>query len=116
MTDPQPLPETTSREFPGLRPFVWAVAMVIFVGWAALARVHTHLGVAAGPFDKDGREVVWRVWWRARDDFVSRESPLVVAVYLLLIITIVGLSAVALWIALAEDDVVEDKSPRADAA
>lgn len=95
--------------------FVWAVAMAIFGIWAAFGRVHTHLGVSAGRFDKDGRETVWRVWWRARNDFISRDSWVIVAFYLLFLFVFISLCAAALWFVLVEGDPAGEHAEEADA-
>src|SRR5690348_14670488 len=54
-----------------LRIGIWLAASVGFVAFALLARVSTHLGVEAVPWDKHGRDYVWRVWWRSRHKIVD---------------------------------------------
>lgn len=61
--------ETTSRLSPGR--VVWATTVLVAAALIALVRVPTYLGVEAPIYDKRGNEYLWRVWWRARDDFVD---------------------------------------------
>ena len=93
-----------------IRTIVWAIAVVVFGAWVVFGKVHTYLGVKAFSWDKEGREHVWRVWWRARDNIIERDSTAFVAVYVGLIVMFALFSALALWIALAPDDQVEIRS------
>jgi hypothetical protein len=98
----------------------WRVGALIVVGIAsigfALIRIKTLLGVEAltvigvdtngDPiYDKDGRDAIWRIWWRARDDFMPGDPPQVLvtgALLLLLALFVAGL-LVAVWSALSPD-------------
>ena len=83
----------------------WGLFVVIFAAYVALWRVHTYLGVKAVAWDKNGREYVWRVWWRARNDMIgSGPATPVVVVYFILIALFLILSIYALWLALVPDD------------
>jgi hypothetical protein len=85
--------------------FAWAVGVAVFAAFVMLARVHTRLGVVAPPRDKNGREYVWRVWWRARDDVVNVGSDGTVAfVYVALAMAFVALGVLAFWLALVPDE------------
>ncbi len=61
---------------------VWALTVTFAMAVVALVRVPTHLGVkvveanqnsqsALTSSDFRGRDYLWRVWWRARGDFVD---------------------------------------------
>lgn len=96
---------------------VWGVALVLFAGFLSLLRVHTYLGVEAEVWDKNGRDYVWSVWWRARHDMIgSAPSSLFVVVYLGLIVAFLGLSILAVWLALVPDEPTTDPDPRHSAA
>jgi hypothetical protein len=97
-----------------LRWLVWAVAVAAFTGYVALARVHTRLGVDAPSWDKNGRENVWRVWWRARHEVVDIGSERAEgAGYIGLALLLLALSILACWVALVPDDPADppDVSP-----
>ena len=88
-----------------IRWIVWAIGITLFLGYIALARVHTRLGVEAFSWDKNGREYIWRVWWRARYHIVDLgHDRLFVFVYAGLALAFLALSALACWIALVPDD------------
>lgn len=88
-----------------LKWLLWIIVVVVFIGYASLARVHTRLGVKAPTFDKHGRDYVWRIWWRARDDIVDFGSHQVVVVaYVGLPLVFLALCALACWVALVPDD------------
>jgi hypothetical protein len=109
-------PDTMSHEAPKMnasarriRGFAWALAVIGFLAFIVLAHVNTHLGVQAVPWDKSGHEYVWRVWWRARNDFIhSGPGWAFLLVYFALALAFIGLSAVAFWIALVPDDRLVD--------
>ena len=88
------------------RRVVWAATVAVAVAVVGLLRVPTHLGVkvveanSAAPFttpamDFHGRDYLWRVWWRARDDMidVSPSWLLVVALLVGLAVFVVGVFA-----------------------
>lgn len=88
-----------------VRWFVWAAGVAAFVAFIVLGRVHTRLGVEAPVWDKHGREYVWRVWWRARHQFVSfGPESAVTAVYVGLGLVFVALCIIAVWLALVPED------------
>ncbi|MDQ2682815.1 MAG: hypothetical protein M3Y37_04750 [Chloroflexota bacterium] len=91
---------------PGAGWRVWAVVLVLAasVGFS-LIRIKTLLGVEAPVWDKTGRDAIWRIWWRARDDFMPGDPPqfLVTAgLAILLGLFIVGL-LMATWSALSPE-------------
>jgi hypothetical protein len=97
---------TTGRRTYGW--IVWAIGIVVFLGYVLLARVHTRLGVEAPSWDKDGQEYVWRSWWRARHEIVDiGPSGFQVVLYAGLAIAFVILGALACWIALVADEPAE---------
>jgi hypothetical protein len=108
--EPAAIPTSIEEESPGTggrtyRWIVWVVAIAMFVGYVVLTQVHTRLGVEAPRWDKDGREYVWRSWWRARHEIVDfGPSGLIVFIYAGLAIAFVGLSALACWIALVAEE------------
>jgi len=88
------------------RQLVWVATLAVAVAVVGLLRVPTHLGVkvveanSAAPFttpamDFHGRDYLWRVWWRARDDMidVSPSWLLVVALLVGLAVFVVGVFA-----------------------
>ena len=92
---------------------VWSVTLLLTVATFALLRVPTHLGVKVEEasstsrfrqmvLDKSGNEYLWRVWWRARGEFVDVGSSWLLGVVLLagLAVFVVGIFA-ALRIALS---------------
>ncbi len=99
--DDRPSDHQTGRT---VRATVFAISVLTFAIWTVFGTVHTHLGVKAPEWDKDGREHIWRVWWRARDDMVSTDSSAFVVLYIGLTLALVLLSAVALWIAVVPAD------------
>ena len=97
--------EASNRGSGLIRWLVWAFAVVVFAGYVLLARVHTRLGVEAPALDKDGREYVWRSWWRARHDIVDIGPDAGVTVaYAGLALAFLALSGLACWVALVPDD------------
>ena len=85
---------------------VWAVTVLVTVAAVALLRVPTHLGVkveeANGTsrfrstvLDKSGNEYLWRVWWRARGEFVDVNPSWMLGAALLagLMVFVVGIFA-----------------------
>jgi hypothetical protein len=87
------------------RIIIWAVAVTLFAAFVTLSRVNTRLGVEAVSWDKDGRDYVWSVWWRARNDIVDLgPDRLFVFVYVCLAVAFVALSILAFWLALVPDD------------
>lgn len=93
------------RSSRSLRWVVWGVSVAVFAAFSTLGRVHTHLGVKAVAWDKDGREYVWRVWWRARDDIIDLNPAWVFSgFYVVMIVAFLGLSALAFWLALVPID------------
>ncbi len=98
-------PATNTAAHKRIRFAVWAVALVLFAGFLSLLRVHTYLGVESEVWDKHGRDYIWSVWWRARHDMIgSAPSGLFVVMYIGLIIAFLGLSILALWLALVPDE------------
>ena len=96
---------------------VWGVALVLFAGFLSIWRVHTYLGVEAEVWDKNGRDYVWSVWWRARHDMIgSAPSSLFIVVYLGLIIAFLGLSILAVWLALVPDEPTAESEVRLSGA
>jgi hypothetical protein len=93
---------------------VWGIAIVAFTVWVLVARVHTYLGVKAPIWDKSGKAHIWQVWWRSRDEIIAKGSTAFVAVYMVLILAVIILSAVAVWLALAPDST--DDRPHAHIA
>ncbi len=99
---------------------IWTIAVTLFAAYFTLSRVNTRLGVEAVSWDKDGRDYVWRVWWRARNDIVDFGSDgLFVFVYVCLAMAFVALSVLAFWLSLVPDDPPQssrslpvDQSPR----
>ena len=88
-----------------LRWLVWAIAVAMFTGYVLVVRVHTRLGVEAPRLDKNGRDYVWRAWWRARHQIVAVGSDTaVVVVYISLSVIFLALCALACWIALVPDE------------
>jgi hypothetical protein len=89
---------------PLVRNLIWLALVVAFIAWTFLAKVHTHLGVKAVEWDKNGREHVWRVWWRARDDIIDSDSSACIGLYTILILAFIALSMLALGVALVADE------------
>lgn len=88
-----------------IRWIVWAGSLVVFAVFTGVSRVHTRLGVEAFPWDKNGREYVWRVWWRARDNMITVDPPWVfTAAFFALVGLFVVFSVLAFWIALVPDE------------
>jgi hypothetical protein len=112
--EPPPVPEDWELEHDAsnqksakrvLRWLVWAVAVAVFAGYVLVVRVHTRLGVAAPAFDKNGREYVWRAWWRARHGIIDvGPGPTVAVAYVSLALIFLALCALAFWVALVPDE------------
>lgn len=110
---PSAMPETRSNnEHATLRWAVWVMLVAAFLAFLTLVRVHTHLGVKSSAFDKNGREYVWRIWWRARGQILSSGSSAPFqAFYLFALVAMFALSALALWLALVAGDQIETGEP-----
>lgn len=67
---------------------VWGVTVLVAAGLIALVRVPTYLGVEAPTYDKRGNEYLWRVWWRARDDFVDVSPSWLLSLALLIALAV----------------------------
>lgn len=100
---------------------VWVATVVAALALVALIRVPTHLGVKVeeanrtaafntGLQDYRGSEYLWRVWWRARGDFVDVNPSWLLGLALIvgLAVFVVGVFA-AYRIALS---VPSDAAPR----
>ena len=57
---------------------IWLIVSLISSVMIAAVRWPTFLGVSALPWLRDGRDYPWRIWWRARNQYVntSRHVPL----------------------------------------
>lgn len=106
--------ESGYQPSPGWR--VWGVAIVaLSMVIAALWRIKTLLGVEAlteigtnpdgSPiYDKVGRDAIWRIWWRSRDEFISVDPQWVLTAGLVALLAVFGLALLAaVWIALSPD-------------
>lgn len=103
----------SERRHPLARVIVWVGISAAFVAFVALAKVSTHLGVEAVPWDKRGREYVWRVWWRSRHQIVGLGPSWGSALALgTLAVAFVLLGVAAVWVALCADE-CPSKSPGA---
>ena len=95
---PNRLPSLSSRTlFTVLVGLMFALAI-------AVIEVPTSLGVKVpqpvfGEQDLSGRERIWRVWWRARDDLLDAEPQWMVtaALIVLLLVFAVG-TLLAIWL------------------
>lgn len=84
---------------------IWITLLAGFAAFASLARVTTNLGVEAPVWDKQGREYVWRIWWRARHQIVDfGPSWSFTLIYILLVLAFIALSVAAIWVALVPDE------------
>jgi hypothetical protein len=94
------------------RRWIWC-GLIALVGLvAALVRVPTRLGVqvpetrlpgfSPSLVDLSSNEHIWRVWWRARHEFISLHPPwlLTTGLALLLVIFVAGVLCLV-WFALA---------------
>ena len=98
-------PSNEKRNKGLVRWLVWAIAVAVFTGYVLVVRVHTRLGVEAPRLDKDGRDYVWRAWWRARYDIVDVGSDTAVVVaYVSIAVIFLALCALACWVALVPDE------------
>lgn len=88
-----------------VRTACWLVLSLGFVAFIALPKVSTHLGVEAEPWDKQGSDYVWRVWWRSRHRIVDLGpawgSTLVLGA---LAMVFAMLSIAAVWVALVSHE------------
>lgn len=91
-------PEAEDRQ----RWLIWLAALVIATALAVLRSVTTNLGVEAlARSDKQGRDYVWRIWWRARHEIVDFGPAWgFTVIYVGLALAFVVLSALAVWVAL----------------
>lgn len=97
--------ETGESGRPVVRAVLWLVLSLGFAAFIVLGKVSTHLGVEAVPWDKQGREYVWRVWWRSRHQIVDLGPAWGSALLLeVLALAFVVLSVAAVWIALVPDE------------
>lgn len=102
--------DSDSRQ-PVARFAVWLGLSVAFLAFVALAKVSTHLGVEAAPWDKHGREYVWRVWWRSRHQIVDLGPTYGSAVALgVLALGFLLLSVAAIWVVLVADQRPSDNA------
>jgi uncharacterized membrane protein len=101
---------------------VFGVTLLAALALLALTRVTTYLGVkvveARGsnsyipPAYFRGREYIWRVWWRARDDMVDISPSWLLGAALILMLVAFGAAVIAAFrLALA---IPPDPAPRAD--
>ena len=91
-----------------------AVALVVIAGVVlAMIRVKTSLGVKVRPtytvagdyYDKTGREYIWRIWWRARDELFDVHEQWVVTIGLLTLCAVFAAALLgAIWIAMSPDN------------
>jgi hypothetical protein len=98
----------------------WGVgAVAVLIVGAALWNIKTVLGVegltvigidsGGNPiYDKVGHDAIWRVWWRARDEFISVSPSWLLTVALLVaLLVFVGAILACVWIALTPDPKTE---------
>lgn len=92
------------RPGPAWRILALVIVTAASIG-AALVPIKTILGVEAPFWDKTGRDAIWRIWWRARDDFMPGDPPqglVTGALVILLALFVTGL-LLAVWAALSPD-------------
>jgi hypothetical protein len=102
---------------PLARWIVWFAVSLGFVAFVALGRVHTYLGVKVKPtivsisgfqaqkLDLNGREHIWRVWWRARHAVVDLGPGWgFTALMTTLTLLFIGLGILSIWVALVPEE------------
>ena len=96
------------------RRWIWSGLIALVALVAALIRVPTKLGVQVpetripgfdvSQVNLNSHEHVWRVWWRARDDFVVIHPQWIVTALLAVTLVIFAASVLCLvWFALAPE-------------
>jgi hypothetical protein len=85
---------------------LWLTVCIVSTAMVALVRWPTFLGVEALPWIRVGRDYPWRVWWRARDQYVnaSRHTLLYLTLGGALAVVFIGTALVCLLLLLHDDD------------
>lgn len=99
-----------------------AAVGAIFAVAIAFVRVPTSLGVQApepASFfverDLSGREYIWRVWWRARDDLIDVNPQWVVTAGLVAMLALFAVGAIlAIWLVTKPIPISDDEAAPAD--
>jgi hypothetical protein len=96
------------------RRWLWCAVIALFGVIVSWIYVPTRLGVKvpetaipgidASTIDLTGRERIWRVWWRARDDFIEMDPQWIMTIGLIVLFAIFALGVLAaIWIALSPE-------------
>lgn len=96
------------------RRWIWCGVIALVALVAALIRVPTKLGVQVpetripgfdvSSADLSSHEHIWRVWWRARHDFISLHPQWLLTAGLAVLFVIFAVSVISLvWVALAPE-------------
>ena len=96
------------------RRWLWCGVIALVALVAALIRVPTKLGVQVpetripgfdvSSADLSSHEQIWRVWWRARHDFISLHPQWVLTALLAVLLVIFAAGVICLvWFALAPE-------------
>ena len=97
-TGPNRLPTLSSRTL------YTVVVGLLFVLAVTVIEVPTTLGVKVpqpvfGEQDLSGRERIWRVWWRARDDLIDAEPQWLVTAGLIALLAVFAVGTLfAIWL------------------
>ena len=80
---------------------LWVVVSLIVSGSISVVRWPTYLGISALPWLHKGIEYPWRVWWRARTQYVNagRHLPLYLVMGGALAIVFIGTTMIC-WLLL----------------
>lgn len=93
--------ETTAVQSRRIEIAIWLAVCVVSSALISVVRWPTMLGVQALPWFQNGHEYPWRVWWRARDQYLntSRHTLLYLTFGAALVLVFLG-TALVCWLLL----------------